>query len=90
MQQHYPYQKNYRLSKKIIHGRFNKFLFSLNAALRTVQELHTAQELHTHHYVGIDVLPCDNLQQKPYYKPHSNRDAQHNLCADILYDYTTD
>ena len=62
MQQHYPYQKNYRLSKKIIHGRFNKFLFSLNAALRT------AQELYTHHYVDIDVLPCDTLQQKSYYK----------------------
>ena len=57
MQQHYLYQKNYRLSKKIIHGRFNKSLFSLNAALRT------AQELYTHHYVGIDVLPCDTLQQ---------------------------
>ena len=53
MQQQYPYQKNYRLSKKIKHERFNKLLFSLNAALRT------AQELYTHHYVGIDVLQCD-------------------------------
>ena len=73
MQQHYPYQKNYRLSKKIIHGRFNKSLFSLNAVL------HTAQELYTHQYVGVDVLPSDTLQQKSYYKHHSNRDAQHQL-----------
>jgi len=69
---------------KIKHGRFNKFLFSLNAALRT------AEELYTHHYVGVDVLPCDTLQQKYYYKHHSNRDAQHYLCADMLYDYYTD
>ena len=69
---------------KIKHGRFNKFLFSLNAVL------HTAQELYTHHYVGADVLPRDSLQQKSYYKHHSNRDAQHYLCADIIYDYSTD
>ena len=84
MQQHYPNQKNYRLSNKIKHERFNKFPFSLNAALRT------PQELYTHHYVGVDVLPCDTLQQKSYYKHLSNRDAQHYLSADLLYDYSTD
>ena len=83
MQQHYLYQKNYRLSKTIIHGRFNKFLFALNAALRT------PQELYTHHYVGIDVLPCDTSQQKSYYKNHRNREAQHHLYADMQYDYAT-
>jgi len=52
--------------------------------------LHTAQELYSHHYVGTDVLPCDSSQQMPYYKHHSNRDAQHYLYADMLYDYSTD
>jgi hypothetical protein len=77
MQQHYPQQKNYRMSKK-------KKKSSLNAVLRT------AQELYTYHYVGVDVLPCDSLQQKSYYKHHCSRDAQHYLCADMLYDYSTD
>jgi len=30
---------------------------SLNAVL------HTTQKLYTHHYVHVDVLPCDSLQQ---------------------------
>ena len=83
MQQQYPYQQNNRMSK-IKHGRFNKFLFSLNAVL------HTAEQLYSHHYVGADVLPCDSSQQTSYYKHHSNRDAQHYLYADMLYDYSTD
>jgi len=40
-----------------MHGKFNRFPFSLNAVLCTTQELHTQ------HYVGIDILPCDSSQQ---------------------------
>ena len=72
------------MSNKIKHGMFNKFPFSLNAVLRT------PQELYTHQYVGVHFLPCDSLQQNSYYKHQSNSDAQHYLCADMLYDYSTD
>jgi len=44
-------------TKKIMDGRFNRFRSAVNAVL------HTPQELYTHHYVCLDVLPCDSLQQ---------------------------
>jgi hypothetical protein len=44
-------------TKKIMDGRFNRFLSAVNVVL------HTPQELYTHHYVYLDVLPCDSLQQ---------------------------
>ena len=70
------------MSTKFMHERFNKFFFSQEAIL------HTPQQLFTHQYVGVYVLPCDTLQHKSYYKHHSNRDAQHYICADILSDYS--
>ena len=48
---------SYTMSKKIMDGRFKRFLSSLNAVV------HTPQELYTHHYVCIEVLPYDSLQQ---------------------------
>jgi len=38
-------------------GRFNRFLSSVNALL------HTPPELYTHHYIRLDDLPRDSLQQ---------------------------
>jgi hypothetical protein len=55
-----------------------------------IAALRTAQQLYAHHYVDVDVLPCDSLQQKSHYKHHSNTNAPHYLCADMLYNYSTD
>jgi len=38
-------------------GRFNRFLSPVNALL------HTPPELYTHHYIHLDDLPRDSLQQ---------------------------
>jgi len=62
-------KKIINFQKKIMDGRFNRFLFSLNAVLCT------PQKLHTHHYVGVDDLSCHSLNPKSYYTYHSNRDA---------------
>jgi len=54
MQQHHHLKCQ---KKTLMDGRFKRFLSSLNAVL------HTPQELYTHHYVCLDVLPHDSLQQ---------------------------
>ena len=53
------------IKKKIMNGRFNRFVSSLNTVLRTPREMFT-------HYVCIDLLPCDTYERMLYCTHHSN------------------